>query len=208
MGILDIKTAASFTPDMDLQVAAYDELYRNGIPIPSYDDPTHTYRDENGDAIPATTKILRQAELSPDYSGLDPWYADKGKAVHSSTEYWDKGTLDADSIDLQIEGYTNAYRAFRRDLPLDILGIEVRMWHPVYHYAGTIDRVIKGNSHYLLFLRPTGKYKLVEVKNIRTKFEVFRSAVMVTSGKYTDEQLAIPLANLCQWKKRHLRRAA
>ena len=205
-GILDIKTGSDHE-SINLQIAAYDELYRNGLPVALFDPITHRYLDDNGGIIQATTKILRDADLSHDFTGIDPWYADKGHAVHSAAEFFDKGTLDLDSVDPQIEGYLDAYRAFRRDLPLDILGIEVRLWHPRYRYAGTIDRVVEGNRHYKLFLKKTGKYKLVEVKNLKSHLTFFLSALIVTTG-HAGAGLDIAESNLNLWKRKFKKEAA
>jgi hypothetical protein len=203
-GIIDIKSGSD-SPDIDLQIAAYDELYRNGLPIASFDADTHTYRDDEGGVIPSVTRILKDAELTPAlYKTLDPWYAEKGHAVHAATEYFDRGTLDPDSVDPQIKGYLDAYRQFRKDLPLDILSIELRLRHPRYRYSGTIDRVVEGNRHYKLFLKSNGKYKLVEVKNIKTHLTYFLSALIVTTG-HTGAGLDIATSNLGTWKKRFLK---
>lgn len=201
-GILDIKSGSD-SPDIDLQIAAYNELYLNGLPVASFDAATHIYRDGDGTAVPATTGILTEAELTPEfYKTLDPWYAEKGHAVHSVTEYFDKGTLDLGSVDPQIAGYLDAYRQFRKDLPLDILGIEVRLWHPRYRYAGTIDRIIEGSRHYKLFLKSNGKYKLVEVKNIKSHFTFFLSALICVTG-HAGAGKDIAESNLQVWRSRH-----
>lgn len=200
--ILDIKSGSD-DPSIDLQIAAYDELYRNGVPVASFDADTHTYRDDEGGIILSTTKILQLAELTPAfYKTLDPWYAEKGHAVHAATEYFDKGTLDLDTVDPEIEGYLDAYRKFRQDFPVDILGIEVRLYHPRYKYAGTIDRVIQHDKHFKLFLKKTGKYKLVEVKNIKSHLTFFLSALIVTTG-HAGAGLDIAESNLTLWRKKY-----
>lgn len=206
MGVIDIKSGSD-DPSIDLQIAAYDELYRNGVPVASFDADTHTYRDDEGGIILSTTKILQLAELTPAiYKTLDPWYAEKGHAVHSATEFFDKGTLDLDSVDPQIMGYLDAYRQFRKDLPLDILGIEVRLWHPRYRYAGTIDRIVEGNRHYKLFLKPNGKYRLKEVTNVKTHFNTFLSALICVTG-HQGAGKEIAETNLKTWRKRYMKEA-
>lgn len=204
MGVIDIKSGSD-DPSIDLQIAAYDELYRNGVPVASFDADTHTYRDDEGVIVLSTTKILQLAELTPAfYKTLDPWYAEKGHAVHAATEYFDKGTLDLDTVDPQIVGYLDAYRAFRRDLPLDILGIEVRLRHPRYGYSGTIDRIVEGDKHYKLFLKANGKYKLVEVKRIKDHFTFFLSALITVTG-HQGAGLEIAESNLNAWRKKYLK---
>lgn len=204
MGILDIKTGSN-SPDQDLQISAYDELARHGSPegIIFNEDP-HIFT-VNGEIFPSTTKILKLAGLTPDFSMLDPWYAMRGKYTHKATELYDQGTLDDDTVDDAILPYLDAYKSFREDCPIKIKGIEVMLWHPVYKYTGIIDRIIEGNSHYKLFLKKTGKYKLVEVTNIRTHFNTFLSALVDVTGNRTEAQREIARINLEQWRKKNMK---
>lgn len=182
-GVID-KKSGNDSPDIDIQVSGYVELLRNGTPEGLTFDEEHHIFTVNGKVIPSVTTILKRMGMTPDYSLVDPWYAQRGTYIHKATELWENGTLDEDSLDSAISGYVDAYKAFRRDSPqIVVTGQEVRLWHPVHLYAGIIDMVIEGNKHYKLFLKDTGKYKLVEVENIRGHFNVFVSALNVLRWK-------------------------
>lgn len=205
-GVIDKKSGIS-TPDIDLQISAYVELLRNGTPEGITFDEEHHIYTVNGEVIPSVTTILKKAGLTPDWSNVPDieWYADRGKAIHTATEMWENGTLDDDSLDPRIVGHVEAYKSFRRDFPATVTAQEIMLWHPVYKYAGRIDMVIEGNSHYKLFLKKTGKYKLVEVTNIRTHFNVFLSALVEVTGNRTEAQREIARINLEQWRKRNIK---
>lgn len=181
-GVID-KKSGSDSPDIDLQVSAYVELLRNGTPEGlTFEEETHSFT-ANGKVIPSVTTILKKTGMTPDYSFVDPWYAQRGTYIHKATELWENGVLDEDSLDPAISGYVDAYKACRRDFPVKVTGQEVRLWHPVLKFAGIIDMVIEGNKHYKMFLRENGTYKLVEVENIRAHFNVFVSALNILKWK-------------------------
>lgn len=54
---------------------------------------------------------------------------------------------------------------------------EVRLYHPLYGYAGTVDMVIDDGKQsvegLILYLKDNGKYSLKSIKNIRINFETF-----------------------------------
>lgn len=176
---------------IDLQIAAYWELERNGTTEGlEFDELNHTFT-ANGQTLPSVTQVLRANRMTPEfYTRIDPWYLERGKLIHLATEFYDKGTLDEDELDSTLLPYLNAYKQFRADYRGQITGIEKKMWHPQLGYAGIIDRTITGRICYSLHLKP-GKqvpYKLVEVTNIRSHFNYFLSAL-----------------NLIQWKQLNLK---
>jgi hypothetical protein len=177
-GVID-KKSGNDSPDIDLQIAGYVELLHNGTPEGlTFEEETHTFT-ANGKVIPSVTTVLKKAGMTPDYSFVDPWYAQRGTYIHRATELWENGVLDEDTVDPLIAGYVDGYKACRRDFPVKVIGQEVRLWHPVHLYAGIIDIVIEGSKHYKLFLRENGTYKLIEVPNIRAQLNVFVSALNV-----------------------------
>lgn len=183
-GVID-KKSGNDSPDIDLQIAGYVELLHNGTPEGlTFEEETHTFT-ANGKVIPSVTTVLKKAGMTPDYSFVDPWYAQRGTYIHRATELWENGVLDEDTVDPLIAGYVDAYKACRRDFPVMVMAQEVRLWHPVHCYAGIIDMVIEGNKHYKLFLKDTGKYKLVEVQNLRSNLNIFISALNVLNWKST-----------------------
>ena len=93
--------------------------------------------------LPSVTAILKH--FIPRFQ-CDPWYLERGTAVHKATELYDLGTLDPDSVDPQIEGYVQAWIKYREDYQFEPSSIELKAYHPVYLYAGIIDRL--GVSRY------------------------------------------------------------
>ena len=183
---LDIKSGAKVAATL-LQIGSYWELERNGINEDFiFDEENHLffYQDK---PVPSTTHILKTMGLYPDYSFVDPYYLTRGSYIHLGTEYFDKGTLDESSLDPEISPYVEQYALVKPYFPFDIVGIEVKKVHPRLLYAGIIDRVITGNTNYVLYLTKD-RYKLEAVQNIRNHFNIFQSAL-----------------NVYQWKKENMK---
>jgi hypothetical protein len=206
LSVIDKKSGVD-SPDINLQVSGYVELLRNGTPEGLTFDEEHHIFTVNGKVIPSVTTVLKRAGLTPDYSMLDPWYAKRGTYIHRATELWEAQTLDEDTVDDEIRPYLEAYKRFRADYPVPVKGQEVRLWHPHYRYAGIIDMVTEDTSSYKLFLKKTGKYKLVEVKDIRSHFNFFLSALITVTG-HEGAGKEIAETNLKTWRKRYLKEAA
>jgi len=100
------------------------------------DDHVYTLGDR---VIDGTTSILSAAGLIGNYGSQ--WYLDKGTAVHAVTQYYDKGTLDEDTIDPQIAGYLESWKRFRMDQDYMPIYYELFLHDPVMLYAGTLDRL-------------------------------------------------------------------
>jgi len=177
----------------------------------AFDEATHTY-SESGQVIPSVTQILSGEGLVT-YFNIDPWYLERGKAIHKACEYFDKGILDWDFVDPQIIGFVSAYMNFRTELEYgyDLSHIEESLYHPIYHYAGTPDRFLPlldikgvqgcelqleayaellrankinpGREAYTLHLKEDGTYKSVPYKFNRTNLGIFLSAVTLYNYK-------------------------
>lgn len=70
-----------------------------------------------------------------------------GTAVHKTCELWDKGKLDRVSLDTKLIPYLECWENFIIDYKIKILEIELQLYHPTLHYAGTIDRIVIFNGH-------------------------------------------------------------
>lgn len=191
--VFDLKSGP-YEPHIDLQIAAYWELIRNGKTEGLvFDEATHT-GTVAGESLLSVTTILRRAELTPDfYKWLDPWYLTRGTYVHLASELYDKGLLDEDTVDEAIRPYLEAYKVFRRDFQAQVTGIEVRLYHPTLKYFGIIDRIMTGSTCYSLHLKPGKRvpYKLEEVTNIRSHLNIFISAL-----------------NIVRWREMNIKEAA
>jgi hypothetical protein len=100
----------------------------------------HTYWREDR-RIPGVSDILAFSGDSPDeiVYASDPEAARRGTLVHRMTEAIDRG--ESVVAEDWLEGYVDAYRRFLMEIRPVWHGAEVRRWHPVYRFAGTLDRV-------------------------------------------------------------------
>ena len=97
----------------------------------------HEYFFE-GKKIDGLTNTIKEAGLIRDN---DSWYLNRGIAIHSATEYYDKGTLDESTIDPQIQGYLNSWITFRKDQHYTPVEIEYQTYHPELMVGTKIDRL-------------------------------------------------------------------
>lgn len=111
-----------------------------------FDETNHIFTLD-GRRIASVTQVL--SHFIPHWN-CDPWYLERGKVVHKATELYDKGTLDSDSVDPQIQGYLQGWEKFRFDYEFVPTHIEFKTYHKIYQYAGIIDRI--GNSRIGNFL--------------------------------------------------------
>ncbi len=106
----------------------------------TFEAQTHTYR-YGEETIPSVTQILSELKLTKDYTGVDPFYRDRGTAVHKCIELHLKGTLDENSIDPVCLPYFNAFREFLRDCRDRRFDSEVPLFSKSSGFAGTVDLI-------------------------------------------------------------------
>lgn len=122
------------------------------MPEFTFNETEHIYRLDGVELL-GTTKVLSFHGII-NYEWLDEWYRDKGNALHKATELWDKGILDEQTIDPQIQGRLGAWKKFRHETGFVPEGIETPSYHPIYRYGVKPDRWGLLN----------GKLTLVEIK--------------------------------------------
>ncbi|HXK36963.1 MAG TPA: hypothetical protein VJ553_05280 [Candidatus Paceibacterota bacterium] len=98
----------------------------------------YTYQ---GRYIRSVSKILNRIYPMP--PGLDPFYLERGKAVHAATVLIDNGTLDMDALDHRLLAFCSAYQTFRRMAAPVIEASELVVIHPSYSYGARLDRVFR-----------------------------------------------------------------
>lgn len=103
----------------------------------TFDPGSHTYY-HGGRVVPGVTTVLQA--LGGVYAG-DPYYGELGSAVHQAIQYYDDGELDADSLDPVLAGYLSAWQSVVETYGIEVLRNEQPVFHPVYRYAGTPDKV-------------------------------------------------------------------
>jgi hypothetical protein len=160
----------------------------------------------DGRKVPGFTEIATAMGLVS-YYNCDPYYLERGSAVHAATALFDTGKLDWDSVDPRIEGYLEAYIRFRTEASADWDHTEEPLYHPTYRYCGTPDRfsplidiktgqgyviqleayaeLLRANGYdpdrtgYMLHLKENGTYKLETHKYDRKLRGIWLSAVSV-----------------------------
>lgn len=101
-------------------------------------DAEHRYKI--GDvALVSVTQVI--SDILPGWQA-DPWYMERGTAMHHACALLDAGTLDWSTVAPEIEGRVRAWEKFRKDYPAKMIACEMRLHHPIYNYAGTLDRIL------------------------------------------------------------------
>ena len=105
-----------------------------------FDEEKHAYY-WNDKKVPSVSEILQKVGLCKDYTGISPFYAERGAATHLAIKYFLKGTLDEDSLDPVVRPHFEAFRAYwskHRHKPIQI---EEPLYDENWKYAGTPDLV-------------------------------------------------------------------
>lgn len=107
----------------------------------NFDAETHTYTTEEGLVVPGVTDIL--GDLNIRKTGVyPPGAAERGKRIHTLLEYYDKGTLDYESVidgDLEL---IETWETAKKELGVtEWTGIEEIVFSKSLWYAGTADRI-------------------------------------------------------------------
>lgn len=93
----------------------------------------------NGRRVPSVTEVIQS--VLPGYQA-EPWYLQRGQALHLACRYLDEGRLDRSSVSPEIEGRVMAWERFRRELPSENVAIEEYLGDELHGFAGTLDRVL------------------------------------------------------------------
>jgi len=93
----------------------------------------------NGNLVPSVTQILSDTGLWPDYSQLDPFYADRGNKVHRAISLWEKWRLREDLLSAQLWPYLESYKLWKIMIGYVPISIETPSYNPTFNYAGTAD---------------------------------------------------------------------
>lgn len=124
----------------------------------------------NGRALMGVSSVLNV--ISPfDYGNEVAML--RGTAVHMATEYYDKGTLDPESLDPALVGYLAAWKKFRNETGFapDPSEIEVMVADYVLGVAGTYDRFGKmGGRSVLLDIKTGSKHWRYDIQVVAYDF--------------------------------------
>ncbi len=108
-----------------------------------FDALKHEYK-LNGVVIPSVTQVLHEAgliDLSFVDKGTLEYKSDIGSKVHKTTELYDFDDLDEEKLHPLLQGYLAGWKKFRADYNFVPVHIELMLYHPIYRYAGRIDRI-------------------------------------------------------------------
>lgn len=109
------------------------------LPELTFDEASHIYR-LNGDVIPSVSKLMEPLK-DQCYGGISKRTlenaANKGSSVHNSIENWIKFGID--DIPSEHRGYFNGFMEWWKQCKPRVFGSEVRIYHKLMRYGGTID---------------------------------------------------------------------
>lgn len=106
-------------------------------PSLSFDEKTQLYR-HNGIIVPRVTGMLEEFGLSEDYT-KDPWYRERGKAVHEACGLWATGDLWHAGTSKYIMGYVQSLDAFCAKYGFKIEHSELPLYSSIWRFAGRLD---------------------------------------------------------------------
>jgi len=108
----------------------------------------------NGSVLPSVTTMLLDLGLinTKYFKQTD---AEKGHRIHHLLELLDQDKLDWESLTDPELIHVQNWNTFKLDYGVDILMIEQPIYHPIYLYAGTIDR----------FALVKGKLAVIDIKS-------------------------------------------
>lgn len=107
------------------------------MPSLVFDDDKHEYLLD-GVRLPHVTGILGQMGLTPRYPVGS--YRIRGRRVHEACCLFDAGELDQYEIGADLVPYVERYKSLVLDLKPEYDLTEKALYHPIYCYAGTLDR--------------------------------------------------------------------
>jgi hypothetical protein len=133
-------------------------------PAPSFEgfafEPEGHVYTLHGDPIHGVTSVLTAQGILPDYSGIDPFYAARGAAVHTAIELDLEDTLDIETLDPQLLPFMDRWWEIRDRLGIEPIWSEVMLCDPTRRYAGRLDLLcrITGSDDLWLLDWKTGDF--------------------------------------------------
>lgn len=105
-----------------------------------FDSASHRYALMPGSRhVPSVTQVLELVGIAPDFSYLDPYYRERGRAIHTAMSLELLGRLDESTLDPRIVPFVERGRRWLEALEVTPLVVEHRWCHTVLEYGGTLD---------------------------------------------------------------------
>lgn len=162
--------------DMTVEVPELPEL--------TFDEASHIYR-LNGDIIPSVSKLMEPLK-DQCYGGISKRTLEnaaiKGSAVHNSIENWIKFGID--DIPSEHRGYFNGFMEWWKQYKPRVFGSEVRIYHKLMRYGGTID----------LLCEIGGLLELIDFKTTYTLLEMACGVQLEAYGAPTSRKRFVLIA--------------
>lgn len=110
------------------------------LPRLRFDEEAHQYFWD-GKRVPGVSEMLQKVGLCKDYTGIDPFYAARGSALHKCIELYLLGNLDESSIDPNVQPYFDGFLAYWDKHKHKPKAIETPTYSEEWKFAGTPDLV-------------------------------------------------------------------
>ncbi len=107
----------------------------------TFDPAAHVYTWK-GARVPSVTEIIGAAlgdAFGAAPEGVLEYAKARGRAVHRACELDSRGELDEATVAPEIAPYLEAWRAFRRNYPFNVVASERPLYHQALGFAGTPD---------------------------------------------------------------------
>jgi len=194
----------------------------------TFDEFKHEYKLDDI-IVPSVTQTIKIAGLI-DLSFVDKellaYKSDLGNKVHKTTELYDTNNLDEKTLHPVLIGYLLAWKKFIWDYRFKSLFIELAMVHPLYRYAGRIDRIgtiidsntiaqvdIKtGVKHHSYAIQSAGytelyNYGKPKKEQIKRRFTVYLNEdgtyKVEEHKKATDIKIFMAALTICNYMRNH-----
>ena len=195
----------------------------------TYEDEAHVYRYD-GNVVASVTQVLGETGMV-DSTFYTPAAAQRGRFLHKMCNLYDTGRLDWKTVDDRLMPFFLGYQKFLEDTKFDIALSETPLYHPLYSYAGTLDRLGRmvvrqktawvladlktGGLHPATALQTAGYKELVLANALDFDKEtpILRLAVHLPGDgtwkpmwydDYNDKSIFLGLVGAINWKRRYL----
>lgn len=95
----------------------------------------------NGIEYPRVSTILEGAGVV-NTRFFTEYHATRGTFVHEAAEYFDQDCLDMNTVKGDILPFVEGYIKFRKEVPMDVIWVELPVVHRGLHYGARIDRIV------------------------------------------------------------------
>lgn len=166
------------------------------MPELRFDEKSHIYRLD-GVEIPSVSRVMEPLKASS-YAGISEKTlaraADKGSSVHNSIENWLKFGID--DIPEEHRPYFDGFLAWWNEYQPEVIASEVKTYHKLMRYGGTIDLLaFIGGKLTLIDFKTT--YRVLE-KSCGVQLEAYAQA-LASHGIAIEEKHILHLKKDGKW---------